>query len=72
MKAGDIVIAPDGNHEFITQGRSYKVIHPFDDYQNTSGYFCIKNDEGAKIFCLVTGCSHLQSGTNWIIKNKHK
>lgn len=72
MKVGDKVIAPAGDHGLIPAGRTYKVIKPFDGYQNTSGYFCIINDAGLRIFCLVTGCPHLQSGTNWIIKNKYK
>ena len=60
MKIPKYVIAPDGCEHYLTPGKSYPVMN-FDGI----GIDTIA-DNGAKIYSLLEGSSHLYDG-NWII-----
>lgn len=64
MKIGDIVIAPEGCENYLTEGKEYPIIKVWDG--RTEG-FDIIDDEGDVIGCSKETSSHLNF-RDWILK----
>jgi hypothetical protein len=66
MKAGDIVIAPEGCESYLTPGKEYVVIRNYEDIM-----FSIESDIGVRAYCMRRGCPHLNDG-DWLSKDGTK
>lgn len=66
MKAGDIVIAPEGCEDYLTAGDGYKVIS-VDGLHTVFGHFFeIIDDVGDNILCSERVCLHINE-QDWIL-----
>ncbi len=61
LKAGDVVIAPNGCESYLTAGKEYLVI------EATKEIIEIFDDEGDVLYLCLKGSAHLNGG-NWIVK----
>lgn len=57
---GEFVISPSVESEYLTSNKAYKVNKVFVD-----GSFSIKDDNNKVLFCVLSGCGHL-NGLDWI------
>ena len=64
MEKFKTVVCPEGEFTFLTPGRIYKILKLY--FGNGKVSFLIVADNGAKYFCLLNNCAHLNGG-NWII-----
>lgn len=63
MKAGDIVVAPEGCEPYLTPGKEYTVLRNYEDIM-----FSIESDIGINAFCKRRNCHHLNGG-DWLNKD---
>ena len=70
MKAGDIVIAPEGCAAYLTAGKEYSVVYMRDLGNGYRYEFDVIDDEGDKISCRQLQCSHLYL-KDWILKSSY-